>query len=46
MSPSRQTDADRLGSAPMPCTSTQAATLAAMRANVATGVASVGLSSR
>jgi hypothetical protein len=46
MSPRRQTDADRLGSAPMPWTRIQAATLAAMSANVATGAASVGLSSR
>src|SRR5687767_9007813 len=46
MSPSSHTDFDSAGSAPIPCTNTHIATFARMSANVASGVASVGLSSR
>jgi hypothetical protein len=46
ISPSSHTDRERLGSEPIPWTTTQTTTLAAISTNVTMGVASVGLSSR
>jgi hypothetical protein len=46
MSPSSQTEADRDGSVPIPCTRIQAAALRPISRKVTTGVARVGLSSR
>jgi len=46
MSPSSQTERERYGSAPIPCTRIHAATLSPISTMVMTGVARVGLSSR
>ncbi len=44
--PSSQTERERLGSAPIPCTTTHDTTFNPIRSSVAMGVARVGLSSR